>query len=73
MSGSSKEEDPHDINFCSRRGLRVQNRHLGVDYCVELLLFVLVFCKTTLPPTTETERTLIKSLNSEDSFQSLYA
>ena len=44
-----------------------------VDYCVELLLFVLVLCKTTLPPTTETERTLIKSLNFEDRFQSLYA
>ena len=46
---------------------------LHVDYCVELLLFVFVLCKTTLPPTTETERTLIKSLNFEDSFQSLSA
>ena len=44
-----------------------------VDYCVELLLFVLALCKTTLLPTTETERTLIKSLNFENSFQSLYA
>ena len=33
----------------------------------------MVLCKTTLPPTTETERTLIKSLNFEDRFQSLYA
>ena len=46
---------------------------ITVDYCVELLLFALVLCKTTLPPATETERTLIKSLNFEDSFQSLYA
>ena len=44
-----------------------------VDYCVELLLFVLVLCKTTLPPTTESERTLIKSFNFEDRHQSLYA
>ena len=44
-----------------------------VDYYVELLLFVLVSCKTTLPPTTETESTLIKSFNFEDSLQSLYA
>ena len=44
-----------------------------VDYSVELLLFVLVLCKTTLPPTTETERTLIKSFNFEDRHQSLYA
>ncbi len=44
-----------------------------VDYCVELLLFVLVLRKTTLPPTTKTERTLIKSFNFEDSHQSLYA
>ena len=45
-----------------------------VEYCVELILFVLVLCKTTLPTTTETERTLIKSMNLfEDSFQSLYA
>ena len=44
-----------------------------VDCCVELLLFVLVLCKTTLPPTTETEMTLIKSFNFEDSLQSLYA
>ena len=43
------------------------------DYCVEFLLFVLVLCKTTLPPTTETERRLIESLNFEDSLQSLYA
>ena len=43
-----------------------------VDYCVELLLFVLVSCKTT-PPTTKTEMTLIKSFNFEDSLQSLYA
>ena len=43
-----------------------------VDYYVELLLFVLVSCKTT-PPTTETERTLIKSFNFEDSLQSLSA
>ena len=43
------------------------------DYCVEFLLFVLVLCKTTLPPTTETERTLIESLNFEDSLQSLHA
>ena len=34
---------------------------------------MLVLCKTTLLPTTETERMLIKSLNFEDSFQSLYA
>ena len=33
---------------------------------------MLVLCKTLLP-TTETERTLIKNLNFEDSFQSLYA
>ena len=44
-----------------------------VDYCVKLLLFVLVLCKMTLPPTTETERTLIKSFNFEDILQSLYA
>ena len=45
----------------------------SVDYCVELLLFVLVLYKMTLPPTTETERTLMKSFNFEDSLQSLYA
>ena len=45
----------------------------SADYCVELLLFVLVLCKTSLPPTTETERTLIESFNFEDSLQSLYA
>ena len=45
----------------------------SVDYCVELLLFVLVLCKTRLPPTTETERRLIKSFNFKDSHQSLYA
>ena len=44
-----------------------------VDYCVELLLFVLVLRKLTLPPTTETARMLIESLNFEDSFLSLYA
>ena len=44
-----------------------------VDYCVELLLFLLVLCKTRLPPTTETERRLIKSFNFKDSHQSLYA
>ena len=44
-----------------------------VDYCVELLLFELALCKTTLPLTTETGMALIKSLNFEDSFLSLYA
>ena len=45
---------------------------ITVDYCVELLLFALVLCKTTLPPATETESgTPIKSLNFEDSFQSV--
>ena len=44
-----------------------------VDFYDELLLFVLVLCKTTLPPTTETERELTKSFNFENSLQSLYA
>ena len=43
------------------------------DYCVDLLLVVLVLGKRTLSPATETGMTLIKSLNFEDSFQSLYA
>ena len=60
------------------QGIQMHTAHINstmddVDYCVELLLFVLVLCKTTLPPTTETERTLIKSFNFEDSLQSLYA
>ena len=37
--------------------IRTTKSQLTVDYCVELLLFVLVLCKMTLPPTTETERT----------------
>ena len=42
-----------------------------VDYCVELLLFVLALSKRTLSPTAETGMVPIKSLNFEDGFQSV--
>ena len=68
----------HHFSYWSKQPVEqkqrgTENKKLIVDYCVELLLFVLVLCKTTLPPTSETERTLIKNFNFEDSLQSLYA
>ena len=49
------------------------HKHLFAARKKKKLYFCVVLCKTTLPPTIETERTLIKSLKFEDSFQSLYA
>ena len=61
------------VSKCAFLSNRKKGAARTVDYCVELLLFVLVLCKTRLPPTTETERRLIKSFNFKDSHQSLYA
>ncbi len=42
-----------------------------VDYCVELLLFLLALSRRTLSPTAETGMVPIKSLNFDDRFQSV--
>ena len=40
-----------------------REKRIGVDYCVGLLLIVLVLVKRTLSPVTENGMTLIESLN----------